>query len=99
MIWLKDLVVVDVVCILNKNMDIQYYAITAGPNGLKQNALIIPEQRKRRWHERIMVRSIYISINEDELIYPSDEALDEYAQQWEELQRKELCYGNNKNGS
>ena len=37
--------------------------------------------------------------DEDELIYPSDEALDEYAQQWEELQRKELCYGNNKNGS
>ena len=37
--------------------------------------------------------------DEDELIYPSDEALDEYAEQWEELQRKELCYGNNKNGS
>ena len=37
--------------------------------------------------------------DEDELIYPSDEALDEYAEQWEELQRKELCYGNNKIGS
>ena len=31
--------------------------------------------------------------DEDELIYPSDEALDEYAEQWEELQRKELVHG------
>ena len=31
--------------------------------------------------------------DEDELIYPSDEALDEYAEQWEEIQRKELVYG------
>ena len=31
--------------------------------------------------------------DEDELIYPSDEALDEYAEQWEEIQRKELVHG------